>query len=75
MLRAAGLASALALAAGQGFGPITALPGYNGTNTMTSGYITVDPVAGRALFFWFIESSNAPATDPVVFWVGLLRGK
>jgi len=34
-----------------------------------SNYITVDPVAGRSLFYWFVESQNNPATDPVVLWL------
>jgi hypothetical protein len=33
------------------------LQGWNGTNSMYSGYITVNQTNGRALFFWFIESS------------------
>eukprot|EP01120_Amphizonella_sp_Union-15-10_P000177 TRINITY_DN10214_c0_g1_i1.p1 TRINITY_DN10214_c0_g1~~TRINITY_DN10214_c0_g1_i1.p1 ORF type:complete len:464 (-),score=75.41 TRINITY_DN10214_c0_g1_i1:73-1464(-) len=34
-----------------------------------SGYITVDEVAGRALFYWFVESQSSPATDPLVIWL------
>jgi len=34
-----------------------------------AGYITVDESAGRALFYWFVESQNNPSTDPVVLWL------
>ncbi|XP_051146958.1 uncharacterized protein LOC127262351 [Andrographis paniculata] len=33
-----------------------------------SGYVTVDPEAGRALFYWFTESQNA-SRDPLVLWL------
>lgn len=47
---------------------ITDLPGLPaGVNfKMFSGHI---PVAkGRALFYWFVESQDSPATDPLVLW-------
>lgn len=31
-----------------------------------AGYINVNPATGRNLFYWFVESQNAPATDPVL---------
>jgi hypothetical protein len=36
-----------------------------------AGYITVDEARGRKLFFWFSESRNNPAADPVRFRVAL----
>lgn len=33
-----------------------------------SGYVTVDPVAGRALFYYFAESEDA-STKPLVLWL------
>jgi len=49
---------------------ITNLPGYNGTlkSKHYSGYI---PVANKqkALHYWFIESENNPATDPIILWL------
>lgn len=49
---------------------ITALPGQpNGVNIdHYSGYVTVDPSAGRALFYYFVESGNS-STKPLVLWL------
>ncbi|KAK6159367.1 hypothetical protein DH2020_006681 [Rehmannia glutinosa] len=33
-----------------------------------SGYVTVDPKAGRALFYWFTESENS-SSKPLVLWL------
>lgn len=33
-----------------------------------SGYVTVDPKAGRALFYYFVESQNS-STKPLVLWL------
>lgn len=51
---------------------IIALPGQpnNGVNfNQYSGYVTVDPQAGRALFYYFVESPNNPSTKPLVLWL------
>jgi serine carboxypeptidase-like clade 2 len=51
---------------------ITSLPGYEGpwpTFKQYSGYITVNETHGRYLFFYFVESQNNPASDPVVLWL------
>jgi hypothetical protein len=40
------------------------------TLTLSSGYLNVDPTNNRNLFYWFVESQNNPATDPVVLWYG-----
>jgi len=47
---------------------ITNLPGLNFEPTFKqfSGYIQVSPT--RNIHYWYIESSNNPSTDPVVFW-------
>ncbi|KAJ6772943.1 SERINE CARBOXYPEPTIDASE-LIKE 28 [Salix koriyanagi] len=36
-----------------------------------SGYITVDPLAGRALFYWLIEApkTSKPKSKPLVLWL------
>lgn len=34
-----------------------------------SGYVTVDYVAGRALFYWFIEATKSPETKPLILWL------
>lgn len=49
---------------------IDALPGQpSGVNfSQYSGYVTVDPNAGRALFYYLAESQNSP-TDPLVLWL------
>ncbi|XP_027068005.2 serine carboxypeptidase 1 [Coffea arabica] len=49
---------------------ITTLPGEpNGVNfDQYSGYITVDPRAGRVLFYYFAESQNS-STKPLVLWL------
>ncbi|KAL2510951.1 Serine carboxypeptidase-like 40 [Abeliophyllum distichum] len=34
-----------------------------------AGYITVDPQAGRALFYYFVESPANSSTNPLVLWL------
>lgn len=34
-----------------------------------SGYVTVDPNAGRALFYYFAESPQNSASKPLVLWL------
>ena len=50
---------------------ITSLPGLASPLPfdMYSGYITVDPAHGRALFYWFVESAGDPANDPILVWM------
>ena len=35
-----------------------------------SGYINIQSQGGvtKSLFYWFVESQNNPATDPVIFF-------
>lgn len=49
---------------------IVSLPGQpNGENLeQYSGYVTVDPTAGRALFYYFVESQNS-SDKPLVLWL------
>ncbi|KAL6076427.1 Carboxypeptidase [Balamuthia mandrillaris] len=62
------LALAALLASAQQY-PVTQLPGYSGPALkMYSGYVTVDVVRNRRLFYWFVESQGNPSTDPLVFW-------
>tara|TARA_R110002050_G_scaffold204120_2_gene339317 strand:+ start:216 stop:473 length:258 start_codon:yes stop_codon:yes gene_type:complete len=62
------LAAAVALASADATDQyrITSLPGLAQMPSfgMYSGYITLDN--GQKLFFWFVESQNDPATDPLV---------
>jgi len=50
---------------------ILQLPGqpYGVNFDQYSGYVTVDPVAGRALFYYFVESPYNPSTKPLVLWL------
>ncbi|KAK7401171.1 hypothetical protein VNO78_12491 [Psophocarpus tetragonolobus] len=50
---------------------IVALPGqpYGVNFDQYSGYITVDPEAGRALFYYLVESPYNPSTKPLVLWL------
>ncbi|KAK7291935.1 hypothetical protein RIF29_07498 [Crotalaria pallida] len=46
------------------------LPGQNFNINFAhySGYVTVNEKAGRALFYWFIESDQQPHTKPLLLW-------
>ncbi|XP_078433607.1 serine carboxypeptidase II-2-like [Wolffia australiana] len=47
------------------------LPGqlFNVKFAHFSGYITVNEESGRALFYWFFEASDDPASKPLVLWL------
>ena len=34
-----------------------------------AGYVTVNEAKGRNFFYWFVESQNSPATDPLLLWL------
>ncbi|XP_073124992.1 serine carboxypeptidase-like 26 [Henckelia pumila] len=45
------------------------LPGQPSVNfSQYSGYVTVDPKAGRALFYWLTEAED-PSDKPLVLWL------
>lgn len=49
---------------------ITSLPGYGKPPTpQYSGLLPVDAAKSAFLHYWFVESANNPATDPVVVWM------
>lgn len=50
---------------------IEALPGQpQGVDfDQYAGYVTVDPEAGRALFYYFVESPLISSTNPLVLWL------
>ncbi|XP_058223311.1 serine carboxypeptidase 1-like isoform X1 [Rhododendron vialii] len=50
---------------------IDALPGQpEGVDfNQYAGYVTVDPAAGRALFYYFVESPKNSDTNPLVLWL------
>ena len=49
---------------------IASLPGLDAPPTFKqyAGLLPINDGAGTELFFWFVESAKAPATDPLVFW-------
>ncbi|XP_019193354.1 PREDICTED: serine carboxypeptidase-like 27 [Ipomoea nil] len=64
------LSSGANFAAGRERDRISRLPGQpeNVTFSQYSGYVTVDAEAGRALFYWLIESP-ANGSKPLVLWL------
>ncbi|KAI4389557.1 hypothetical protein MLD38_001772 [Melastoma candidum] len=50
---------------------ITALPGQPAGVDFEqyAGYITVDPKAGRALFYYFVESPTDSSSKPLILWL------
>jgi len=49
---------------------ILALPGQPKVSFQQfSGYVTVNKVAGRALFYWLTEAAQNPLTKPLVIWL------
>lgn len=34
-----------------------------------TGYVTIDAELGKEYFYWFVESQNDPANDPIVLWM------
>ncbi|XP_062106495.1 serine carboxypeptidase-like 25 [Humulus lupulus] len=49
---------------------IKALPGQPKVNfEQFSGYVTVNRVAGRALFYWLTEAVHKPLSKPLVIWL------
>ncbi|KAL1534688.1 serine carboxypeptidase 1-like [Salvia divinorum] len=48
---------------------IMGLPGQPEVSFLQySGYVTVDPTAGRSLFYWLTEAED-PSTKPLVLWL------
>ncbi|KAM0939184.1 putative carboxypeptidase D [Dioscorea sansibarensis] len=46
------------------------LPGVPNVNfAHYSGYVTVNKVSGRSLFFWFFEAADKPEEKPLLLWV------
>ncbi|KAA8537715.1 hypothetical protein F0562_027295 [Nyssa sinensis] len=49
---------------------IDALPGQPGVDfDQYGGYVTVDPKAGKALFYYFVESPHNSSSKPLVLWL------
>lgn len=50
---------------------VSKLPGqdFNVSFAHYSGYVTVNEAAGRALFYWFFEAVEDPASKPLVLWL------
>ena len=49
---------------------IISLPGQPAVSFQQfSGYVTVNHLAGRALFYWLTESPHLPLSKPLVIWL------
>ncbi|KAK1292782.1 Serine carboxypeptidase-like 33 [Acorus calamus] len=50
---------------------IVSLPGQPSTPPISqfSGYVTVNEVSGRALFYWFFEAQTDPSKKPLLLWL------
>ncbi|MCO5549406.1 hypothetical protein L7F22_002877 [Adiantum nelumboides] len=50
---------------------VTSLPGFSGTfpSQHYAGYVTIEEMVGRNLYYYFVTSSNSPSTDPVLLWM------
>eukprot|EP01104_Vermistella_antarctica_P013556 TRINITY_DN411_c0_g2_i4.p1 TRINITY_DN411_c0_g2~~TRINITY_DN411_c0_g2_i4.p1 ORF type:complete len:530 (-),score=77.91 TRINITY_DN411_c0_g2_i4:125-1486(-) len=50
---------------------LTSLPGLANDPPFNqfAGLVTINATADRQLFFWFVESQNDPANDPVLLWL------
>ena len=49
---------------------IDTLPGLNFPITFNqySGFISLDEMETRNIFYWFVESRSDPVNDPIIFW-------
>lgn len=51
-------------------GSVEWLPGYGTVKErQLAGYLPVKPEGHAFIYFWFIESQDDPATDPLVIWL------
>ena len=50
---------------------ITSIPGLNQTPKFAqyAGYINVNQTLGKQYYYWFVESQNDPAKDPILLWM------
>ncbi|CAN0904058.1 Serine carboxypeptidase-like 45 [Linum grandiflorum] len=49
---------------------VTGLPGQPAVGfNQYSGYVTVDKMQGRALFYYFVEAESDPNSKPLVLWL------
>ncbi|CAO2838122.1 unnamed protein product [Amaranthus hypochondriacus] len=50
---------------------IVSLPGQSSNSLVSqfSGYVTVNQINGRALFYWFFEALSNPSDKPLVLWL------
>jgi carboxypeptidase C (cathepsin A) len=47
---------------------ITGLPGFSGNIPFKQYSGFMESTQGNYIFFWFVESYNDPANDPVAYW-------
>lgn len=50
---------------------ITKLPGFSGiiSSKHYAGYVTLDKIHGKNLYYYFVESEGNPSKDPLVLWL------
>ncbi|KAE9598466.1 putative carboxypeptidase D [Lupinus albus] len=49
---------------------IDKLPGQPHVNfSQYGGYVTIDKLAGRALYYYFVESQHSKAKRPLILWL------
>lgn len=50
---------------------VLGLPGqtFNVSFAHYAGYVNVNEDAGRALFYWFVEAAEDPASKPLILWL------
>ncbi|KAM0004171.1 putative carboxypeptidase D [Helianthus debilis subsp. tardiflorus] len=49
---------------------VTGLPGQPNVDFQHyAGYVTVNEISGRALFYWFYEAWSLPDEKPLVLWL------
>eukprot|EP01132_Coremiostelium_polycephalum_P009094 gene9094-11145_t len=48
---------------------LSVLISFTSAQTSYSGYFNVNETYGSNMFYWFFESQNDPANDPVVLWL------
>ncbi|KAI4326352.1 hypothetical protein MLD38_031676 [Melastoma candidum] len=50
---------------------VKSLPGFSGSfpSKHYSGYVTIDEVTGKSLFYYLVLSEGKPSQDPLVLWL------
>lgn len=52
------------------FGQVNFLPGYGPVDEVQyAGYLPINNATDSMMYYWFFESQNDPANDPLVLWL------